>query len=65
MRYLGDGFYILWSKFIYLLKLLHGTTPWVANTEYELIKNLLSKPLKFTVELSPVVKDFLSKCLKV
>jgi hypothetical protein len=57
--------FIFYEVNLYLLKLLHGTTPWVANTEYELIKNLLSKPLKFSVELSPVVKDFLSKCLKV
>lgn len=39
--------------------------PWDASSEYQLIQNIESQPLKFPKELSPVTVDFLSKCLKV
>ncbi len=45
--------------------MLHGTTPWTAQTEFELVKNIESKPLVIANELKPETKDFLTKCLQV
>ena len=44
---------------------MHGRTPWTARSEFELIKNIETKPLKISDKLSPMVIDFLNKCLKI
>lgn len=45
--------------------MLHRKTPWVANSVYELVNNIESKPLKIAENLSPNTKDFLRKTLAV
>ena len=40
-------------------------TPWIANTEFELVRNIENKPLKVNPKLSPNTVDFLERCLKV
>lgn len=45
--------------------MLHGKTPWTANTEFELVKNIETKPLIINPSLSAHTKDFITRCLKV
>lgn len=45
--------------------MLHGKTPWSASTEYELIKNIETKPLIVDPEVSSQSRDFLAKTLQV
>jgi serine/threonine protein kinase len=61
---LGTWIHIFLSNLYKIIKLLNGYTPWTANSEFELIKNIETKPLKFLVDLSATTKDFLTKCLK-
>ena len=42
---------------------MFGRVPWFGNSEYELIRNIETQPLRFPNEISKVTKDFLSKCL--
>ena len=49
----------VWAIGFILYEVLHGKTPWTARSEYELIKNIQTKPLKISEKLSPAVADFL------
>jgi serine/threonine protein kinase len=52
---------------IMVYELLHGETPWECRTESELIEKMTKIPVKFkeTLAVSPMVKDFIRKCLEV
>jgi serine/threonine protein kinase len=44
--------------------MLHGTTPWVAKNEYQLIQNISTIPLTFKrSDLKPATVDFIKRCL--
>lgn len=45
--------------------MLHGKTPWIANSEYELVKNIEQRPLQLNPSLKPDTKDFITRCLKI
>lgn len=45
--------------------MLHGNTPWTANTEYELINTIQSKPLVISPHLSTDTKDLLTQMLQI
>ena len=55
----------IWAVGFIFYEMLHGRTPWTANTEYELVKNIENKPIQINPGLSPNTKDFLSKTLKI
>lgn len=49
-----------------LYELLHGETPWTANTEVQLVRNIEKMPLNIKRhDLSPETRDFLTRCLQV
>jgi hypothetical protein len=46
--------------------LLHGDTPWTANTELQLVRNIEKQPLAIRRKaLSPETEDFLRRCLQL
>jgi Ca2+-binding EF-hand superfamily protein len=45
--------------------MIHHKTPWTAHTEFELVKNIETKPLKINENLKPETKDFISRCLEI
>lgn len=45
--------------------MLHGRTPWTARSEYELVKNIETKPLFFNEKLSKETIDFIRKTLAI
>jgi hypothetical protein len=45
--------------------MLHGTTPWTAKSEYELIQNINNKPLQINPKFSDNVKSLLKAMLKL
>jgi serine/threonine protein kinase len=55
----------IWAIGFIFYEMLHGKTPWTAGTEFELVKNIESKPLNINSSLKPETKDFLTKCLKL
>lgn len=55
----------IWSIGVIFYELLHGTTPWSANTQFELINNIKNMPLSIKSKFKPETKDFLRKLLKV
>jgi len=46
---------------------LYGQTPWTARSEYELVKNIMLKPLTFPPfpEISQQIKDLIKDCLSI
>ena len=55
----------IWALGFIFYELTHGMTPWIANTEFELVRNIENKPLKINNHLQPNTKDFLQKCLEI
>lgn len=55
----------IWAIGFIFYEMLHGRTPWTAKSEYELINNIETKPLKIQETLSETTKDFLQKTLGV
>ena len=57
----------LWSIAVTYYEMLFGTLPWKAQTESELLKNMMSQPLLFPpdVEITQASKFFLSEALKI
>ena len=53
----------IWAVGFIYYEMLHGKTPWVAKTEYELIHNISKKPLVIDQDLSDETKNFLQKTL--
>ena len=45
--------------------MLHGHTPWIGKSEFDLIKKIESRPLKIDSNLSQESVDFLQKCLSL
>jgi len=43
----------VWATGFIFYELLHGRTPWTANTEFELVKNISTKPLQINPNLRP------------
>lgn len=54
----------IWATGFIFYEMLHGKTPWTARTEFELVKNIETKPLIISPSLSHDCKDFLTKVLK-
>jgi serine/threonine protein kinase len=65
MRYLGIRFYLLRGTILIVTQLIHGIPPWDAESEYKLIQNIEHQPVKFSIPISPITKDFISRCLAV
>jgi len=55
----------IWAIGFIFYEMLHGKTPWTAHTEFELVKNIETKPLQINPNLKPETKDFLTKCLQI
>lgn len=56
----------IWALGFIFYQLLHGTTPWTAKSEYQLVQNIQKKPLNIKrKDLKPVTIDFLKKCLAI
>ena len=55
----------IWSLGIIFYELLHGETPWDAETECELLEKIETVPVKFKVECKKGVQDFILSCLKI
>lgn len=55
----------IWAIGFIFYEMLHGKTPWTANTEFELVKNIETKPLIVNPTLKAETKDFLTRCLRV
>jgi serine/threonine-protein kinase ULK/ATG1 len=54
----------LWSVGLIYYEMLHGCTPWPANSELQLINAINTKPLTFDPALSDKSKDFIKRCLR-
>jgi len=55
----------VWAVGFIFYEMLHGKTPWTAQSEYELIKNIESRPLQINSSLSSNTRDFITKTLKL
>ena len=57
----------LWSLAFIFYEMMYGKTPYTANSQYQLIKNIKSKPLEFdpAFDVSDLSKDLITKCLKI
>lgn len=55
----------IWAIGFIFYEMLHGRPPWTAKSEYELINNIETKPLRIDDNLSPNTKDFLQKALGI
>ena len=49
----------IWALGFIFYELTHGMTPWIANTEFELVRNIENKPLKINPKLGPNTVDVL------
>ena len=47
------------------MQILHGTTAWIAKSEYELIQNIQNKPLKINSKLSDHTRSCIEAMLKL
>ena len=54
----------LWSVGLIYYEMLHGYTPWPANSELQLISAINHKLVIFDPSISDRSKDFIRKCLK-
>lgn len=55
----------IWAIGFIFYEMLHGRPPWTAKSEYELINNIETKPLRIDENLSHNTKDFLQKALGI
>ncbi len=55
----------VWATGFIFYEMLHGHTPWTASSEFELVKNLETKPLKVDADLSEPTIDFLRRTLAI
>ena len=55
----------IWAVGFIFYELLHHKTPWTAHTEFELVKNIETKPVKINPNFKPETQDFITKCLKI
>jgi len=55
----------LWSVGLIYYELLHGSTPWPAKNEHQLINAIYTKPIHYDSSISDKSKDFLKMCLKI
>lgn len=55
----------LWSVGLIYYQLLHGQTPWSANTEMQLIQNIMTKPVVYGGWISEKSRKFIEGCLKI
>jgi serine/threonine protein kinase len=55
----------IWAIGFIFYEMLHGRPPWTAKSEYELINNIETKPLRIDDNLSHNTKDFLQKALGI
>ncbi|KAL4428754.1 hypothetical protein ABPG74_001268 [Tetrahymena malaccensis] len=57
----------LWSLAFIFYEMLYGKTPYTANSQYQLVKNIQTKPLEFdpSYNISDLSKDFITRCLKI
>jgi len=44
--------------------MLHGMSPWIAASEYQLVEKIKNCPLKLDSQLKDTTKDFLKRCLE-
>lgn len=54
----------VWAVGVIFYEMLHGKTPWLAKTVYELVKKIESVPISFDEKLSPLSKDFVGRSLQ-
>lgn len=56
----------IWALGFIFYEILHGDTPWTANTELQLVRNIEKNPLNIRrKDLSPETVDFLHRCLQL
>lgn len=56
----------IWALGFIFYEILHGDTPWTANTELQLVRNIEKQPFSIRRKgLSPETEDFLRRCLKL
>ena len=56
----------IWALGFIFFELLHGETPWTANNEVQLVRNIEKMPLVIKrKDLSAETQDFLRRCLQV
>jgi serine/threonine protein kinase len=56
----------IWALGFIFYEILHGNTPWTANTEVQLVRNIEKLPLNIKrQDLSAETQDFLRKCLQL
>lgn len=55
----------IWAVGFIFYELLHHKTPWTAHTEFELVKNIETKPVKINEKLHQDTQDFIFKCLRI
>lgn len=55
----------LWSIGLIYYQLLHGHTPWSANTEVQLIQNIMTKGVTYGGWITEKSKKFIEGCLKI
>jgi serine/threonine protein kinase len=56
----------IWALGLIFYQMLHGEMPWVAQTNYDLIKKM--ETINLTIkrkDLSAATKNFIEKCLKL
>ncbi len=54
----------IWALGFILYEMIHGSTPWTARSEYELVKNIETKNYKLFPNLEENTKDFINRCLE-
>jgi hypothetical protein len=45
--------------------MLHGKTPWTANSEIQLINAIKTKKITYSKLISDMSKDFIARCLQI
>lgn len=56
----------IWALGFIFYEILHGDTPWTANTELQLVRNIEKQPLTIRRKgLSAETEDFLRRCLQL
>lgn len=53
----------VWATGFIFYEMLHGRTPWTAHSEFELVKNIETKPLIIDNSLSESAQDLLRRTL--
>lgn len=55
----------IWALGFIFYEMLHGKTPWIGKSEFDLIKKIESKPLEIDSSLSKDTIDFLKRTLAI